>query len=167
MTDQNTARLALPLLVPGQAEKETTHNEALTRLDFLVQPAVVAVDATVPPDAPGIGECWLLGDAPTGAWRGQGRCLAGWTAGGWRFVRAAEGFAVWCVSSAKPVTYRNGTWREGDIYGDRLVIGGNGVVGPRGGAIADPSGGSVADAAARATITEILAAMRQHGLIAR
>jgi hypothetical protein len=43
MTDQISARLALPLLAAGQAGKEVTHNEALTRLDMLVQPAVAGI----------------------------------------------------------------------------------------------------------------------------
>lgn len=40
MTDLPTPRLALPLLQPGQAQKEMYHNEALARLDLAVQPAV-------------------------------------------------------------------------------------------------------------------------------
>ena len=36
MPDQNTARLGLPLLQPAQAQKHVTVNEALMRLDGLV-----------------------------------------------------------------------------------------------------------------------------------
>lgn len=37
MNDQTTVRLSLPLLQVGQAQKELSHNEALTLLDFAVQ----------------------------------------------------------------------------------------------------------------------------------
>jgi hypothetical protein len=167
MTEQTTARMALPLLATGQAAKELTHNEALTLLDLLVQPAIVAVGLNAPPPAPAAGECWVTGNAPTGAWAGRGGMIAGWTAGGWRFAPAVEGFSGWCISTARPVTYRNGLWQEGDVSCERLVIGGKGVVGPRGPAIADPPAGGIMDAEARAAIGAILAAMRQHGLIAR
>ena len=35
-----TPRLSLPLLAAGQAQKHVTHNDALTRLDALIQLAV-------------------------------------------------------------------------------------------------------------------------------
>ena len=42
MSDDSTARLALPFLAPGQAQKELYHNEALSRLDLLVQTVVLS-----------------------------------------------------------------------------------------------------------------------------
>ncbi len=86
MSDDTTSRLALPLLQPGQAQKETTHNEALTLLDLAVQASVLAVGTNVPPVAPTVGNGWIIGVAPTGAWTGQARAIAGWTSGGWRFL---------------------------------------------------------------------------------
>ena len=38
-----TSRLGLPTLAAAQAQKEMTHNEALTLLDVAVQPVVAAV----------------------------------------------------------------------------------------------------------------------------
>ncbi|MCP3735050.1 DUF2793 domain-containing protein [Sphingomonas sp. RP10(2022)] len=166
MTDQTTARWAMPLLAPGQAGKELTHNEALALLDMLVQPAVEAVGTDVPPTAPVAGRCWIVGSAPTGAWAGHAGALAGWTDGGWRFVAPVEGLAAWCISSAKPVAYRNGVWQEGDVVAARVVVAGRQVVGPQAGAIATPAGGDVVDAQVRTAVAEILAALRQHGLIA-
>jgi len=166
MTDQTSARLMLPLLAAGQAAKETTHNEALARLDMLVQPAVVAFGSNTPPAAPQPGQCWIVGSAPTDAWAGRKDALAGWTAGGWRFVVPTDGFAAWNASSGQSLAYRDGRWREGDVVAARLVIGGVPVVGTRGTAIPDPDGGTIVDAAARKTLTGILNALRQHGLIA-
>ena len=166
MTELATARLAMPLLAAGQAGKELTHNEALVRLDMLVQPAVVANGVNNPPAAAMVGQCWIVGDAPTGDWASHRAELAGWTEGGWRFASPREGFAAWSISDAKPVSYHNGLWQEGDVYGDRLIVGGQRVVGARTAAIADPAGGTVTDEAARQAIGAILGALRQHGLIA-
>jgi hypothetical protein len=55
MSDERTPRLALPLLQPGQAQKETTHNEALAVLDLVVQASVLAVGTNVPPVAAELG----------------------------------------------------------------------------------------------------------------
>lgn len=166
MTEPATARLAMPLLAAGQAEKELTHNEALARLDLLVQPAVIALGVDHPPAAPAPGQCWIVGTAPTGAWAGHGAELAGWTDGGWRFAVPREGFVAWCITTAKPIAYHNGLWQEGDVFADRLIVGGKAVVGARGAGIADPAGGTVVDEAARQAVAAILGALRQHGLIA-
>src|SRR3546814_1813404 len=69
MTDlPTTARFQLPLLAAAQAQKEVTHNEALTLLDALVQPVVEAGPQNSPPLAPAVGQCWLVGAAPTAEW---------------------------------------------------------------------------------------------------
>lgn len=53
-----SSRLALPFLQPGQAQKHVTHNEALARLDLLVQLVVQDFDATTPPVSPQAGQIW-------------------------------------------------------------------------------------------------------------
>ena len=44
--------LALPYLLPAQAQKHVTHNEALQRLDAVTQLVVEAFGATTPPGSP-------------------------------------------------------------------------------------------------------------------
>lgn len=44
-----TANLKLPYILPSQAQKHVTHNEALRLLDGIVQLAVLGRDLTVPP----------------------------------------------------------------------------------------------------------------------
>lgn len=77
-------RLALPLLVSGQAQKELTHNEALLLIDMALMPLVESVGTTTPPTAPHPGQCWIVGTSPSGAWSGAANRLAAWTADGWR-----------------------------------------------------------------------------------
>ena len=166
MADDTTARLALPLLRAGQAQKEMTHNEALARLDLAVQARVETMGLDVPPADPAAGACWIVGPAPTGAWAGNADALAGWTADGWRFLAAAEGMSVWVADQAVRARYSGGAWRVGELAGKQLSIDGVKVIGVRAAAIADPAGGTTIDAEARATIGAILAALRGHGLIA-
>ena len=44
-----TTHLLLPYILAAQAQKHVTHNEALERLDSIVQLTVTAFDATTPP----------------------------------------------------------------------------------------------------------------------
>lgn len=165
MSDDRTARLALPLLQPGQAQKEATHNEALTLLDLAVQASVTAVGTNVPPVAPTVGSAWIVGTAPTGGWAGQARVVAGWTASGWRFLAPREGMTVWSVADGQPARFGAGAWTLGVLAGSRVSIGGVDVVGARRGAVPDPTGGSLIDVQSRTAIGAILAALRGHGLI--
>lgn len=163
MTD-TTARLGLPLLAAGQAQKEMHHNEALTRLDLLFQGSAEALGTDVPPAEPLPGQCWILGGTPTGDWAGHAREIAGWTEGGWRFVAPREGMRLWLGATEGFALFAGGTWQAGRAHG-RLFVEGEQVVGPRVNAISEPVGGTVVDAEARAAISTVLVALRAHGLI--
>lgn len=166
MTTESTSRLALPLLQPGQAQKELYHNEALALLDLAVQAAVVSIGLTTPPGVPEPGQCWIVGDGASGAWSGADRALAGWTAGGWRFLIPADGMTVWSVADGCWARFDGVGWVIGDLPCRRVVVGGDQVLGARQSAITFGADGAVVDAEARAAIMAILAAMRGHGLIA-
>lgn len=88
----DSPRLGLPFLLPAQAQKHVTHNEALERLDLLVQLTVESFDANTPPTLPLDGQVWALGLAPSGAWAGQGGRLAAWVNGAWVFVTPRAGW---------------------------------------------------------------------------
>lgn len=163
---ESTPRLGLPLIQPGQAQKEMSHNEALARIDLLVQPAVVAIGVETPPANPVAGQCWIVGPAPTGLWSGRADTVAGWTAGGWRFVAPTPGMTVPLAGASGFAQWDGTGWREGALVGRTLALGGQQVVGARRPAIADPVGGATTDQEARATLGAVLTALRQHGLIA-
>jgi hypothetical protein len=161
-----TARLALPLLVTAQAQKEMTHNEALALLDAAVQAVVVAVAPSTIPAAPVPGQCWIVGAGAGGEWAEHDGALAIWTAGGWRFMAAFEGMSVWSLSDSAMAVRTAGGWAIGEIKGSTLTLGGDQVVATRQPAIANPVGGSTSDSESRAAIVAILSALRTHGLIA-
>jgi len=160
-----STRLGLPLLAPGQAQKELFHNEAIAAIDLALQASVEAVGANTPPDEPAEGDCWIVGDAPVGAWAGHAGALAGWTASGWRFVAAREGMAVWNRAADAVARLVGTAWATGNLTGTAVLIGGEQVVGARQPAIASPQGGATIDAEARGTLAAVLATMRAHGLI--
>ncbi|MDR6848482.1 MAG: DUF2793 domain-containing protein [Sphingomonas sp.] len=166
MNDQTTVRLSLPLLQVGQAQKELSHNEALTLLDFAVQPVVEAVGVGSPPVSPDTGACWIVGPSPTGAWSGSPNAIAGWTNAGWRFLAARDGMNAWSRGDSAFARFDGSRWRIGEVTGACLLVAGRQVVGEQQSAISAATGGTTIDAEARATLAAVLAAMRSHGLIA-
>ena len=73
---------------------------------------------------------------------------------------------LYVKASGSCATYRLGAWEIGSLRGSNLVLGGQQVVGSRGAAIASATGGTTVDVQARAVLDQILATLRQHGLIA-
>jgi hypothetical protein len=63
-----TERLGLPLLAAGQAQKELTHNEALSLLDVAVGRAAESAGLVTPPALPEPGQCWIVASGGTGHW---------------------------------------------------------------------------------------------------
>lgn len=94
-------RLSLSYMQPSQAQKHVTHNEALQRLDILVQLAVEGIHAATPPALPADGEIWALGAAPTGTWAGHADTLATWANGSWYFITPQEGWQALDKSTSK------------------------------------------------------------------
>lgn len=144
MTD--SARLGLPYLAAGQAQKEWTHNEALALLDIAVQASVEAVGTTVPPPTPAAGACWIVGTEATGAWAGHAGAIAGWTDGGWRFLAPRPGMVAWSRVDGTAVRYGDAGWRL-----DRSPP------------ITAPVGGTTVDTECRTAVAAILMAMRERG----
>ena len=145
----DSARLALPYLEAGQAQKEWVHNEALALLDIAVQASVEAVGAATPPAAPAIGACWIVGAGAGGAWAGHAGAIAGWTDGGWRSVAPRPGMSAWSRADATSARFGEDGWQL-----DRSA------------AIAVPAGGTVIDAECRAAVGAILTALRDRGWLA-
>ena len=160
-----TSRFQLPFILPGQAQKELFHNEALAGIDAALHAAVEGAPAAAPPAAPVEGQCWIVAEGAGGAWAGQAGSLAAWTAGGWRFVPPVEGMAVWVKEAGLERRYHGGDWSSGQIFGSALTIGGVQVVGPRRPPVPSPSGGTIIDAEARAALEAVIATLMSHGLI--
>ena len=141
-----TPRFALPLLAVAQAQKEVTHNEALTLLDALLHAAVEAGPITAPPAAPEEGPCWIVGPAPTGAWTGKANAIAIRSAGGWRFAPPREGMRATRLTDGAQLRFDGAAW-----------------VAPA--TIMAPSGGSTIDSEARSAISTLILHLAAQGLL--
>ncbi|MGB1208900.1 MAG: DUF2793 domain-containing protein [Paracoccaceae bacterium] len=117
-------RLDLPYLMPSQAQKHVTVNEALQRLDAVVHLSLKTTDATAPPASPAAGDVHALGSDPTGDWSGQGGALALWDGTGWQIIRPAEGWMAFDVTTARLVRYDGAVWLPHvDVFANLTGVG--------------------------------------------
>lgn len=108
---QTSAVLALPYLMPSQAQKHVTHNEALQILDALVQLRVQAIGAETPPASPAEGEAYALGAAPAAAWAGQAQQIAVWQGEGWLFLAPRPGWRAWDLAAGELRVWDGSAWQ--------------------------------------------------------
>lgn len=104
-----TARLGLPYILTGQAQKEVTHNEALNLVDALLQAVVLDRHRAAPPDGPAEGDCYIVAAGGTGAWAGQDGRLAAWY-GGWLFATPGAGWTVWVADESAALRHDGAGW---------------------------------------------------------
>lgn len=104
---ETTPKLDLPLIMPAQAQKHVTVNEALLRLDALVQPAVTSRTLDVQPAGPGEGEAWILPEGASGAdWQAMAAgSLALFRDGAWFEIVPGEGWRVHVADEGRTVRY--------------------------------------------------------------
>jgi len=105
-----TPNLELPFIMPAQAQKHVTHNEAIELLDMIVQLTLESTGATSPPVSPQEGQSWALGQQPSGGWAGQGGAIAAWRGGGWIFVTPRDGWMAWVKNDAELHVSTGSVW---------------------------------------------------------
>lgn len=109
----NTPILKLPYIVLSQSQKEVTHNEALNRMDALIQTAVEDMTLTTPPT--GIeGALYVVGTGATGSWASKDNYLAQYIGGVWVFYAPFEGLRAWNKATATAVVYKSSAWSQED-----------------------------------------------------
>ncbi|MDX2308711.1 MAG: DUF2793 domain-containing protein [Hyphomicrobium sp.] len=107
----NSPNLTLPYILAAQAQKHITHNEALKRLDAVVQLSVKSRTATVPPPTPANGERYIVAAGATGAWSGQSNRVAAYQDGVWEFFVPSLGWLAWVEAESVLVTYAGSGWQ--------------------------------------------------------
>ena len=164
MSDE-TPRFELPFILPGQAQKELYHNEALARVDALLHSAVEGAPLGQPPVQPEEGQCWIVAAGAAEAWSGKDHRLAAWSGGGWRFIVPRPGMRLWNKAAGYWVHWDGVSWSSGELPVARLQVNGQQVVAGRQPPILSPSGGTTIDVEARLALGQVIATLMSHGLI--
>ncbi|MFN3280406.1 MAG: DUF2793 domain-containing protein [Tabrizicola sp.] len=106
----DTTILSLPLILPAQAQKHVTHNEALVKLDLIVQLAVLNRTLTAPPPLPSIGDRHIVAAGATGPWIGQSGRIALFTEAGWQFTQPLPGWQAYVMAESQMAFFNGLTW---------------------------------------------------------
>lgn len=121
----NSTILSLPLILPAQAQKHVTHNEALRILDVAVQAAVSDRTLAVPPASPAQGQRHIIAAGATGDWAGKSGQIALYADGYWSYFAPRMGWRVWVQAEDAVATYDGTAWKtqaEGALSVARLGV---------------------------------------------
>jgi hypothetical protein len=110
----NTSHLAMTLVETAQSQKEVTVNEALTRIDAILNCGAIALTNT-PPGSPLAGNVYILRSAPTGVWNGQANKIAYYTTV-WNFITPLEGMSLWVNNEDCEYFYNGSAWVAGENF---------------------------------------------------
>lgn len=135
----------LPLLVPGQAQKEFFLNQALFVLDAL-HPNAVAASQSAPPAAIEDSACFRVTSPAIQDWEGHEDNIAVGIGGDWHFVAPREGMHVFDCEAGQWLVFRSG-WRS--AAGPVLA-----------------ASGSIIDTEARTALAQLIEALRHIGILA-
>lgn len=160
-----TARLGLKTIEPGQLHKEISHNEAIERLDMIVQPVVISSDVSQPPASAAIGDCFIVGPSATGDWTGRDGEFAMMGSGGWVYLAPFSGLEVRDEGQAVTLRHDGASWQIARHRGSVEDQDGHQVIANRQPSVGLPAGGSVQDLEARAAISALVGRLEAHGLI--
>lgn len=106
----NTNNLNLPYLLPGQAQKYVSYNEAVQKLDTLVQLTVETGALTTPPAGPEEGARYLVGSDAEGEWDNLDGQVAVWQDGAWSFLKPEAGWMAWQKDAGHLSTWTGTEW---------------------------------------------------------
>ncbi|MTH77213.1 DUF2793 domain-containing protein [Paracoccus aestuariivivens] len=115
MSENSTTNLTLPLLLPAQAQKHVTVNDALMRLDGMVDLVLQSVSRTAPPSPVVEGQCWGVPAGAINEWEGQAGKIAIGANGGWVFVAPTFGRRAMIADRGMMAVHDGLVWVPGAI----------------------------------------------------
>ena len=106
----SSTHLKLPFILPSQAQKHITHNEAIAALDTLTQLAVLDRDLSAPPLSPAEGDRYIVGASASGDWAGKTNQIAAFDGAIWQFYPPEPGWTAYLVDEAQLVLWNATAW---------------------------------------------------------
>lgn len=128
---ENSHHLDLPYIMPSQAQKHVTHNEALRMLDAIVHLSVESAENTEPPPSANDGERHIVSSPATGEWSGRENEIAAFVDGAWTYFAPQAGWLAWHRGTNELLVFGEGEWANAGAQMDQMpILGINGAATP-------------------------------------
>ncbi|MEM6898347.1 MAG: DUF2793 domain-containing protein [Pseudomonadota bacterium] len=111
MSDRSP-KLDLPYILPNQAQKHVTHNEAIRRLDALAQITVLSRQFSTAPTSPVEGDTYIVATVGEAEWVDHDDQLAAWQDGAWEFYDPQTGWLTWVADEEVLCVYDGASWNS-------------------------------------------------------
>lgn len=111
-----SANLQLPYIMPSQAQKHVTHNEAIRTLDALVHLAVLDRDLSAPPGSAADGDRYLVAAGGSGAWASKDDRVAAWQDGAWAFLAPKAGWLLRILDEDRLISFDGAAWMDAAVH---------------------------------------------------
>ena len=106
----DTHFLQLPYIAANQAQKHVTHNEALVKLDALVQLSVISRQITTPMAAPQEPSRYIVPVASSQEWAGHDNKIALYQDNYWTFIEPQTGWICYVADEALAYVFDGTQW---------------------------------------------------------
>lgn len=106
----DSPNLKLPYILPSQAQKHVTHNEALRLRDTVVNLGVKSRTTTGAPVVPAAGDRYIFASPATGTWSGKNGMVASFIDDGWLFIQPASGWQAYVEAEAQLLVFDGTDW---------------------------------------------------------
>jgi hypothetical protein len=107
---EESSNLHLPYILANQAQKHITHNEAIRRLDAIVQLSVVSRVLAAPPGAPADGARYIVPAGATDAWAGWDNSIAYYADGAWMQLAPNPGWQAYDQNADELLLWKGSAW---------------------------------------------------------
>lgn len=104
-----TPNMGMPYILPAQAQKHVTHNEALQIIDGIAN-IVIRESRDTPPATPVEGDVYLVTPALAGEWLGRTGRLAMWIDGAWLYIAPKDGWCAWFSAESLFKVFDGSAW---------------------------------------------------------
>ncbi|MFD1197685.1 DUF2793 domain-containing protein [Brucella gallinifaecis] len=117
-----TPNLKLPYIMPSQAQKHVTHNEAIRLLDAVVHLSVKSRLNTDAPASPISGERYIVAAPAGGIWSGKDGMVAFFVDDGWSFISVGKGWLAFVEDEDQLLIYNGTSWQNTASVPDSLTL---------------------------------------------
>lgn len=107
-----TSNLQIKLLYSHQAQKELSINEALIKIDSILNAGAISMNVNVPPTPPKTGDLYIIGNLPQDIWKDYPQHITYYYVNQWYFIAPKIGSMIWVNNQKNIFYYDEGQWNS-------------------------------------------------------